>query len=262
MDTPEEPKVTAEPTTPVIPAVPEVIPQPAPAVLEDIVTKDTQPVIEAVPEILVEELQQKNERLKQQLHGREQELEDIRSIKIAEAFQAKPVIEEKQVDEYGEPTNIKVRQPQVAQDNTINQLTIRNAIRGNKSDLIEEFANDRHVPCTAELAKKVEAKILGYDKSGKLLLNPQAWREAYSLVRADLISSKLDEKEASVTTIKEAARKEVIAKEDAKISAAVETSTKPAEVTAEPSMKEITKLLREKKITTAEAKALYHKLVG
>jgi len=112
-----------------------------------------------------------------------------------------------------------------------NYTDISNTVFTNILRMREEFGSDEHVPWTPEIKELVEQELDGLDSTGRIKLNPEAWRKSYQIVRGNQIGKVVADKISRV-------KSEMTAKEKTKDAAYVESSTPPVETPKRPSIAE------------------------
>lgn len=185
------------------------------------ITEDTkQPDKESAPAENVnyqEELEKERaraERLKQQLAGREKQVEELQTSVLARRFFEEP--EEEKAPAPQEKQEGQQKKQVNSADRVRDEMLIKATLKDIKDDMQSRYGADKHVPFDSQ---EVQRRILEADPQGTSLLNPQIWEYMYKVIRGE----KLDE----ITSKYESEKKAIVDKEDSKMvdSPSVPTNT-------------------------------------
>lgn len=155
---------------------------------------ESKPTVEELSAQLAE-VERKSIRYKEQLQGREKEVEELKSLSIARSFFGDVSTEKPKVteDPETEPVKKTIVNERTEADVYRDTLIVQSAIRSIREDLAAKYGSDEDVPFIAE---EIQSEIGRLDPSGKSLLSPQAWETTYQAVRGRRLSE-IREKYAS-----------------------------------------------------------------
>lgn len=202
--------------------------------------KTSTPDREAEYQKLLEEERQKAERYKQQLHGREKQVEELRAQVLAKKFFGSDEETHDTPDEKKEAPKV---QPQRSNgDNLRDRMIVESRLREIQQDMTAKYGSDEDAPFDAAT---VRDRILELDPEGLALLNPKVWEFTYKSIKGE----KLDDVRKRYTKEK----KEIADKEDSKMVDAPSVPTNSGNSDALPFDKAL------KMMSTDELKVKYPK---
>lgn len=211
-----EPEVLLDPkeVTPATPATPEVTAQPdssepdATVKLKELETK-------------LQDMESKAKRYKEQLVGREKQLEELKlKTLIAKEPEETTTVEKPVIDEVKEVPKETRRED------------IEHIVYINKAMMKDEFGEDKTVPWNKEVAAKVEEVLNKMDPTGRTKKYKEAWTSAYKIYKGEISESLIRQREEQI-------REEFQKKEQAKAAAHVETVTTPTPLKTGPTLDDV-----------------------
>lgn len=139
-------------------------------------------------ETRLQEMEAREKRHKEQLVGKDKQINELKIKKLANSFQ--PVNQE----QITEPVIEEEPKP-VARETRQLETDVTQAIYINKAIMKDEFGEDPTIPWTKEVSSKVEEVLDQLDPSGKTKIHPDAWRSAFKIYRGDVAESIIRQRE-------------------------------------------------------------------
>lgn len=183
-------------------------------------------------ETKLQEMESKAKRYKEQLIGREKQVEELKLKALVAGTQPTPEVA---------PVVEEVKPVVIPQH--VQPQDIAHAVYINKAILKDEFGDDEVVPFNKDTATKVEEVLNKLDPTGRTKYSVDAWRSAYKIYRGDIAQDVIKQRE-------EALRAELQKKEVVKAASHVEPVTPPVVVKAGPTLDDV--IAGKVKMTTKE----------
>lgn len=136
---------------------------------------------------LLEEAEAKAKRYKEQLQGREKQVEELQNAVLAKKFFSEPEDDKTSEPQENVKTETKEPKKQLDRNNIIrDQMLIKATIKDISENMASKYGSDKYVPFNAA---EVKERILEADPGGLSLLNEKTWDYMYKVIRGEKLDT-------------------------------------------------------------------------